>query len=434
MNSLKHLQLFKSFRRKPTKITLLGLENSGKTSIYHYLQHGQAPLVQPEPTLSFNKEKIEVLNKRGNGSGSVSSSGSSSTSSSSSSKNSNSKNNPTKLTFNLWDVSGSQISIDYFWRSHIEGCGAIIFVIDSTDREKFSLVREELIKIISYKESAHLPILLLVNKIDAGMGQSGHFNKPATSKEIVKILNLQEICKTRMICVQQTSTKTGYGLQNIWLKIHKMILQSKEFKYDDPSEQHPLASSSGRNIFRVSNGSHGQGNGNSKGLKLDSVSFNSPKKETEEKLIQEGNFRNFPAPPLLINSNLPPRAPPVLPQKQRINVNYVQQQQTIYEIPKIPSVPSVSSTVPSVPSPPSTTSPGNSFSSDHISLDSGNCSNSNTTQSQSTQQSVVEGDYANPVSFLKMPPPKPPIRRTKSCRYSSRPVGLQRNGSFRANR
>lgn len=198
-------------KNNPIKIVLLGLENSGKTSIFHYLKYAQGPIQPPQPTLSFNREKLVAnVNKK-------------------------EERGSEQKCFDVWDVSGSAINIDYFWKSHIQNSSAIVFVLDSFDTEKFDQAKKILADLCKYRESERIPILVMVNKIDRIHEKSEPAKNlsPLDSKTVVNLLNLTEISRTRMVCVQQVSTKTGYGLQNILTRIHRMINQAKTFRFKE---------------------------------------------------------------------------------------------------------------------------------------------------------------------------------------------------------
>ena len=52
------------------------------------------------------------------------------------------------------------------WKDYIGTVNGIIFMIDTTDIERFYLVKEELDKLIELPEMADVPICILANKID----------------------------------------------------------------------------------------------------------------------------------------------------------------------------------------------------------------------------------------------------------------------------
>lgn len=255
--------IFKNFKRKTPKLTILGLENSGKSSVFHFLKYANAPILPPEPTLSFNREKIVATKTKLKPTSSLRAKSAQNFGCSTPIPVPDSEKITESVQFDIWDISGSQISIDYFWRSHIEKSSCLIFVIDGIDQKKFALVKQTLIQVVKYKESNKIPILILLNKIDL-------FNsyQNVSSQHIFDILNLPDICKNRMVCVQQTSVKTGYGLNNLLFRIEKLVKQSKEFKITQEIKSGSVTTAS-KNLFGLS------GSQKTPARKTQSISYNS---------------------------------------------------------------------------------------------------------------------------------------------------------------
>ena len=88
---------------------------------------------------------------------------------------------------------------------------AIIFVIDSDDREKFDQVDEELQKILDEQALQFCPILFLANKQD--------LNSALAPVELVEVLKLGKY-KGREWSVQGTSGTNGLGLKEVidWIR------------------------------------------------------------------------------------------------------------------------------------------------------------------------------------------------------------------------
>ena len=51
------------------------------------------------------------------------------------------------LKFQVWDLGG-QSSIRPYWRCYFANTNAIIYVVDSADRERMSISREELVSML----------------------------------------------------------------------------------------------------------------------------------------------------------------------------------------------------------------------------------------------------------------------------------------------
>ena len=124
-------KLFSNFAGgKPSNILMVGLDNAGKTSILYKLKLGN--LVTTIPTIGYNLETITYKN----------------------------------LKFIIRDVGG-QDKIRSLWKDY---CGktvnAVIFVVDSTDSERFEEAGEEFQKLVDNSDLSNAAFLVLANKQD----------------------------------------------------------------------------------------------------------------------------------------------------------------------------------------------------------------------------------------------------------------------------
>ena len=71
-----------------------------------------------------------------------------------------------KIKFHVWDIGG-QKSIRVLWRHYYENTNALIFVVDSSDKERIELAKEELHLMLRCEEMENAVILVLANKQDA---------------------------------------------------------------------------------------------------------------------------------------------------------------------------------------------------------------------------------------------------------------------------
>jgi len=119
----------KLFGNKEMRVLMLGLDSAGKTTILYKLKLGQN--VSTIPTVGFNVETVTYK----------------------------------KVKFNVWDVGG-QDKIRPLWRHYFAGTQALIFVVDSSDRERIEEARTELMRIISDREMKDAVLLVFANKSD----------------------------------------------------------------------------------------------------------------------------------------------------------------------------------------------------------------------------------------------------------------------------
>lgn len=107
-----------------------------------------------------------------------------------------------RLSFTMWDIGG-QDKIRPLWRHYYEGSDAIIFCIDSNDRERVDLASMELHKLLSVDELRSACVLVLANKQDLPHSMS--------ASEIMEKLELPKL-RGRQWHVQPCVATSGDGL------------------------------------------------------------------------------------------------------------------------------------------------------------------------------------------------------------------------------
>ena len=151
---------------KNLKILLVGLDNTGKTTILHQLNIGK--IITIMPTIGF---VIEELNYKG-------------------------------LNFISWDLCGAD-RIREGWKKYYKNINVLIFVIDSNDKDRFDDSVDELEFMLKQEELKNCAILIIANKQD--------LSGALTPEEIT--IKLKERLKGRQSLVQGTVAKTGQGLK-----------------------------------------------------------------------------------------------------------------------------------------------------------------------------------------------------------------------------
>ena len=102
----------------------------------------------------------------------------------------------------MWDLGG-QTSIRPYWRCYYPNTDAIIFVVDSTDRERLHIAKQELWAMIEEEDLKDAIVLIFANKQD-GEGA-------LDAAEISKALALGKI-KSRTWSIKATNALKGTGL------------------------------------------------------------------------------------------------------------------------------------------------------------------------------------------------------------------------------
>ena len=106
------------------------------------------------------------------------------------------------LKLNVWDLGG-QTSIRPYWRCYYANTAAVIFVVDSTDKDRMNIASKELHLMLQEEELQDSALLVFANKQD----QPGALSASEVSKE----LNLAEL-KDRSWSIVASSAIKGEGI------------------------------------------------------------------------------------------------------------------------------------------------------------------------------------------------------------------------------
>ncbi len=123
------------------------------------------------------------------------------------------------LLLQTWDVGG-QDSLRKIWDSYYKGADAIIFVIDSSDKESHQTSKDELKNLFNTEDIENCVYLVLANKQD--------LEESMSVEEIINIFDLQNINKNTW-SIYGVSVKTGKGIEEAfdWL-VDQVSLKKKE--------------------------------------------------------------------------------------------------------------------------------------------------------------------------------------------------------------
>mmetsp|Transcript_94756 Transcript_94756/g.306420 ORF Transcript_94756/g.306420 Transcript_94756/m.306420 type:complete len:239 (-) Transcript_94756:212-928(-) len=157
--------------RKETKPLMIGLDAAGKTTMLYKLRIGE--VVQTVPTIGFNVEIVQY------------------------------KSMNTLVSFTVWDVGGRD-GMRPLWRKYYNECNALIFVVDSNDRDRIGEAKEQLDKMYWEEEFKGVPLLVFANKQDLPDAMS--------APEVADKLGLGALPKSRRWFIQATCATTGDGL------------------------------------------------------------------------------------------------------------------------------------------------------------------------------------------------------------------------------
>eukprot|EP00904_Undaria_pinnatifida_P005507 jgi/Undpi1/2086/HiC_scaffold_12.g05472.m1 len=158
-------RMISSFYTRQLEVVLVGLENSGKTTLMNVLASGHP--VDTVPTIGLNVKMI----KRGG------------------------------VQMKCWDIGG-QAQYRGEWGRYTRGCDVIVYVVDAHAEEKAALARRELHRLLEDQELASTPLLVLANKVD--------LEPHMTEDQVIRELNLDYVTANPWILIPISALKVCY--------------------------------------------------------------------------------------------------------------------------------------------------------------------------------------------------------------------------------
>ncbi|KAG7503556.1 ADP-ribosylation factor 6 isoform X3 [Solea senegalensis] len=183
MGLLDKLSGWLGLKKKEVNVLCLGLDNSGKTTIINQLKPANAQAQDIVPTIGFNIEKFKC----------------------------------SSMSFTVFDMSG-QSRYRNLWEHYYKEGHAIIFVIDSGDKLRMVVAKEELDTLLNHQDirSRKMPVLLFANKMDLRDAMS--------SVKVSQMLCLENI-KDKPWHICASNAIKGEGLQEGLDWLHEQIAQ-----------------------------------------------------------------------------------------------------------------------------------------------------------------------------------------------------------------
>lgn len=178
-------------KKKEVNVMVVGLDNSGKTTIINHFKPSEAKNHDIVPTVGFNVEKFKSKS----------------------------------LAFTAFDMSG-QGRYRNLWEHYYKECDGIIFVIDSSDKLRMVVAKEELDLLLQHSDlkNRRIPILFFANKMDA--------RDAVSSVKCSHLMGLETVRdKPWHICASNAMTGDGLSEGVDWLTDQlKDVLSRKKQK------------------------------------------------------------------------------------------------------------------------------------------------------------------------------------------------------------
>jgi len=144
------------YRATEMDITMIGLQNAGKTSLLRVLAGGEFTL-DSIPTVGFNMKRVQ----KGH------------------------------VTLKCWDLGG-QPRFRSMWERYCRGVNAIVFIVDSADVSALPVAKDELHLLLEKPVLEGIPLLVLGNKSD--------IEDKLSVDELIEALDLKSISNREVSC------------------------------------------------------------------------------------------------------------------------------------------------------------------------------------------------------------------------------------------
>ncbi|GMI32744.1 hypothetical protein TrCOL_g5736 [Triparma columacea] len=186
MGFFKKIQKAFGMLRQEVRILVIGLDNSGKTTLINHIKPGSTSTFEVTPTVGYNVEEF-------------------------------SKNN---LNFTVFDMSGEG-RYRNLWEHYYESVQAIIYVVDSTDNLRLCVASDELQSLLSHPSlsSRPCPLLFFANKMDVPGS--------LTPVEVMTGMQLDEI-RDRPWHITASNALTGTGVEEGVGWLSEKIMENQE--------------------------------------------------------------------------------------------------------------------------------------------------------------------------------------------------------------
>lgn len=162
------------FWSEEMEVTLVGLQNSGKTTLVNVLTNGEFS-EDMIPTVGFNMRKIS----KG------------------------------RVTLKVWDIGG-QPRFRSMWERYCRGVNAIVYVVDAADAARLETAKNELHVLLEKPQLHGIPVLVLGNKND--------LEGALTAEQLIEKMELGTVTTQQVSCYSiSAKNKVNLDITVNWL-------------------------------------------------------------------------------------------------------------------------------------------------------------------------------------------------------------------------
>jgi len=160
--------------KKNAKISVLGLDRAGKTSMLQRLKTGRW-IPDTTPTIGMNAETIQIGD----------------------------------VTFSAWDLGGQLQFRRALWEMYTKNSKGLIYVIDLSDPARFPESRNYLWRMLRMTHLKNIPLAIFANKVDL---------VDCTEEDLANFMGINSKM-SRVLSIFKTSAFTGEGIHKgiYWL-------------------------------------------------------------------------------------------------------------------------------------------------------------------------------------------------------------------------
>ncbi len=187
MSFLARLRIFRAKKDRLIKVSWLGLDRAGKTTLIKRIIHGDFDENTNIRTMGMNVEEIST------------------------------KDNIRMI---CWDLGGQETFRDALWHQYLKGSMGVIYVIDAADRERFPLAKKELwYHVIENPMVKKIPILILANKQD--------LDDVASPGEVARAMGLHMVMN-HSYAIFPTSAASGFNVSEALEWVRQRLVEKME--------------------------------------------------------------------------------------------------------------------------------------------------------------------------------------------------------------